>query len=612
MAIARSAEPVGSLQEVREAGLDREDLLAVYRNMLVTRGIEERGHILYKQGKIPGSFYTGRGNEAAAVGVATAMGSEDVGTPLHRDMGVHVTRGVEPWRIFAQYMGRADGPTKGRDGNVHMADSNLGLLAMVSHLPAMLPVAVGCALAFRIREENRVAVGWFGEGASARGDTHEAMNLAGVRKLPVVFVCDNNQWAYSTPTYLEYATEHVADRAEAYGFEGVVVDGNDVLAVYREAKRAVEKARQGGGPTLLECLTLRMEGHAVHDDAFYVPKDMFETLGRERPDRALPHLAARARRPDRRAGGRDLGRRQEAPERRAPARRGVAAAGSLDAARRRLRDARRPRHAAPQVMAEMTYLQAISDGLRQEMRRDKRVFVIGEDVGVYGGAFKVTLGFQEEFGPWRVIDAPLSETAIVGGCTGAAIMGMRPVAEMQFADFISCAWDHLVTVAAKQRWRAGTPVPITVRLPSGGGFSGGPFHSQNPESSFAHIPGLKVICPATPEDAKGLLATAIQDPNPCLYFEHKHLYRRLKAEVPEERYETPFGKARIHREGDDVSVITWGAMVHTADEAAKQLEGEGISVEIVDLRTLIPWDKQAVLQSRCRRPPRWSCCTRTR
>jgi pyruvate dehydrogenase E1 component alpha subunit len=204
------------------------------------------------------------------------MGSEDVGTPLHRDMGVHVTRGVEPWRIFAQYMGRADGPTQGRDGNVHMADSRLGLLAMVSHLPAMLPVAVGCALAFRIREEKRVAVGWFGEGASARGDTHEAMNLAGVRKLPVVFICDNNQWAYSTPTYLEYPTEHVADRADAYGFEGVVVDGSDVLAVYREAKRAVEKAREGGGPTLVECLTLRMEGHAVHDDAFYVPKDMFE------------------------------------------------------------------------------------------------------------------------------------------------------------------------------------------------------------------------------------------------------------------------------------------------------------------------------------------------
>jgi TPP-dependent pyruvate/acetoin dehydrogenase alpha subunit len=283
MAVAREAEPVGSLHDAREAGLDREDLLGMYRNMVITRGVEERGHILYRQGKIPGSFYTGRGNEAAAVGVATAMGSDDVGAPLHRDMGVHITRGVEPWRIFAQYMGRADGPTKGRDGNVHMADPNLGLIAMVSHLPAMLPVAVGAGLAFRIREEPRVALAWFGEGSSARGDTHEGMTFAGTRKLPVLFICDNNQWAYSTPTHLEYATEHVADRAQAYGFEGVVVDGTDILAVYREAKRAIDKARAGGGPTLLECLTLRMEGHAVHDDAFYVPKVMFEKWAESDP-----------------------------------------------------------------------------------------------------------------------------------------------------------------------------------------------------------------------------------------------------------------------------------------------------------------------------------------
>ena len=246
---------------------------------------------------------------------------------------------------------------------------------------------------------------------------------------------------------------------------------------------------------------------------------------------------------------------------------------------------------------ELSYLEAIREALVEEMRRDPKVFVLGEDVGPYGGAFGVTQGLYEEFGELRVVDTPISESAIVGVSIGASLRGYRPVAEMQFADFISCAYDHLVTIAAKQHWRASTPVPITVRLPSGGGFSGGPFHSQNPESSFAHIPGLKVICPARPEDAKGLLATAIQDPNPCLYFEHKHLYRRLKAEVPEERYETPFGKARIHREGDDVSVITWGAMVHTAAEAAQQLESDGVSVEIIDLRTLIPWDKQAVLES---------------
>ena len=246
-------------------------------------------------------------------------------------------------------------------------------------------------------------------------------------------------------------------------------------------------------------------------------------------------------------------------------------------------------------MAERTYLQAISDGLREEMRRDERVFVLGEDVGVYGGAFKVTLGFQEEFGSWRVLDMPLSETAIMGGATGAAIMGMRPVAEMQFADFVSCAWDHLVTIAAKQRWRVGTPVPIVLRLPSGGGFSGGPFHSQNPESSFAHIPGLKCVCPATPEDAKGLIVAAIEDPNPVLFFEHKHLYRRIKGEVPDERYVTPIGKARTHQEGEEVTVITWGAMVYTAEEAAKQLPDS--SIEIIDLRTILPWDKEAVLAS---------------
>jgi TPP-dependent pyruvate/acetoin dehydrogenase alpha subunit len=279
----REAEPVSSLQEVKEAGLDREDLLGLYRSLLITRGIEERGHILYKQGKIPGSFYTGRGNEAAAVGIGAAMGPNDVGTPLHRDMGVHITRGVEPWRIFAQYMGREGGPTRGRDGNVHMAVAELGLHPMVSHLPAMLPVATGMALAFKIREEKRVALGWFGEGSAARGDTHESMNLAGVRRLPIVFICDNNQWAYSTPTYLGFAVEHIADRAAAYGFDGVVVDGTDVLAVYREAKRAIEKARAGGGPTLIECLTLRMEGHAVHDDAFYVPKEMFEMWAAQDP-----------------------------------------------------------------------------------------------------------------------------------------------------------------------------------------------------------------------------------------------------------------------------------------------------------------------------------------
>ena len=249
-------------------------------------------------------------------------------------------------------------------------------------------------------------------------------------------------------------------------------------------------------------------------------------------------------------------------------------------------------------MAVMTYLQAISDGLREEMRRDERVFVIGEDIGVYGGAFKVTQGFQAEFGDWRVLDAPLAETAIVGACTGAALMGMRPVAEMQFADFVSCAWDHLTTVAAKQHYRTGAAIPIVVRCPSGGGFSGGPFHSQNPESSFAHIPGLRIACPSTPADAKGLLLASIRDPNPVLYFEHKHLYRRIKDEVPDGDIVVPFGKARVAREGSDATLVTWGAMVYTAMEAADLVASEdGSSVEVIDLRTIVPWDREMVLAS---------------
>jgi pyruvate dehydrogenase E1 component alpha subunit len=283
MAIAREAAPVSTLADARAAGLDRVDLVELYRLLLVTRGIEERGHILFRQGRVPGSFYTGRGNEAAAVGVGFAMGPDDVGAPIQRDMGVHVARGTEPWRIFAQYMGRVDGFTRGRDGNVHMADPNLGLVAMVSHLPAMVPVACGFALAFRIRGERRVALGWSGDGATQRSDWHEALNFAGVRRLPVVFIVDNNQFAYSTPNHLEFGGAHIADRAAAYGFDGVVVDGTDVVAVVREARAAIEKAREGGGPTLLELVTLRMEGHAVHDDAFYVPRALHDAWAHRDP-----------------------------------------------------------------------------------------------------------------------------------------------------------------------------------------------------------------------------------------------------------------------------------------------------------------------------------------
>jgi TPP-dependent pyruvate/acetoin dehydrogenase alpha subunit len=285
MSAIRQAEPLLSATEASELGLDRTRMLRIYRDMLATRTIEERGNLLFKAGRLPGSYYTGRGNEAASVGVASAMGEHDIASPLHRNMGVHVTRGVDPAAIFCQYMGRSGGASGGRDSNLRTNDFSpgKGLLAGVSHLPAMIPVITGIALAFQLRREERVAVGWCGDGAAARGDMHESMNLAGVRRLPIVYVIDNNQYAYSTPNRLSFACEHLADRGPAYGFEGIVVDGTDVLTVYREASRAIEKAREGGGPTLLELVTLRMEGHAVHDDAAYVPKGLFEEFSARDP-----------------------------------------------------------------------------------------------------------------------------------------------------------------------------------------------------------------------------------------------------------------------------------------------------------------------------------------
>ena len=285
MSTVRQANPLISQAEARELGLDRPDLIGIYRNMLATRRIEERGNLLFKAGKLPGSYYTGRGNEAASVGVATAMGADDVASPLHRNLGVHVVRGIQPAAIFCQFMGRSGGATGGRDSNLRSNDfgSGRGLLAGVSHLPAMITTITGIALAFQLQRQPRVAIGWCGDGAAARGDMHEAMNLAGVRRLPIVYVIDNNQYAYSTPNRLSFACEHLADRGPAYGFEGIVVDGTDVLTVLREAQRAIEKAREGGGPTLLELVTLRMEGHAIHDDAGYVPRELLAEFGSKDP-----------------------------------------------------------------------------------------------------------------------------------------------------------------------------------------------------------------------------------------------------------------------------------------------------------------------------------------
>ncbi len=535
--------------------LTLDDRVALLRYMLLMRGIEERAMNLYRQGKVPGSFYDGFGQEAVSVGSTFAMSAQDRLCILHRDLGGHLVRGVTPARILGQYMGREGGITGGRDGNVHFGDHRLGCVGMVSMLPDMMLVATGMAMAFKLRGEQRCAITWFGDGSTSRGDFHEAMNWAGVQKLPVIFVLENNQYAYSTPTTSQFAVDPV-ERAAAYGFPGEPVDGNDVEAMFEATRRARERALAGEGPTLLEAVTMRMHGHAAHDDMKYVPKEQVEEWRQKDP---IDRQEARVRE----AGVDTAALREEVKaaidagteealampmpdpdDRHAPAlprRRG------RDPARRRQRAVERLRGGCV-VMATMTYLQAISDAMRQEMRHDERVLVMGEDIGVFGGAFKVTDGFIDEFGPNRVMDTPLAESGIVGTAVGAAVVGMRPICEMQFADFVSCGFDQLVNVAGKMYYRQGLPVNITVRLPSGGGFSGGPFHSQNPEAWFMHSPGMKVVAPSTAEDAKGLLISAIRDHNPVVYLEHKHLYRRVKGDVPDGLYETPL-TARIAREG---------------------------------------------------------------
>ena len=459
---------------------------------------------------------------------------------------------------------------------MHFGDRELGCVGMVSMLPDMAQVAAGMALAFKMRSEPRVAMTFFGEGSTANGQWHEAMNFAGIHRLPVVFVLENNQFAYSTPTELEFAVDPVR-RAKSYGFPGVSVDGNDVEAVFEVARVAADRAREGDGPTLIECHTMRMHGHGAHDDMSYVPDELLEEWSRRDPidlfsrrlveehgfstDEVEGIRASVEARVDECA---EIALASPMPD---PS---IASEGVFAESWEPLGDGQAPwsrwRRRRPTATAGPTSSTGgppdgrddlpAGDQRRPALRRcaaTRSVFCLGEDIGAFGGAFKVTDGFIEEFGADRVLDTPLAENMIIGASIGSAIEGMKPVAEMQFSDFIACGFDQLVNVAGKLHYRQGVSVPMVVRLPSGGGFSGGPFHSQNPEAWFMQAPGLKVVAPATAADAKGLLVSAIRDPNPVCFLEHKGLYRHVKGEVPEGEHSIPLGEARIAREGGELT-----------------------------------------------------------
>jgi len=586
----------------RPESLTADELRQMYRMLLLPRMIEEKMLLLLRQGRLS-KWFSGVGQEAIAVGVTAALHKDDYVLPMHRNLGVFTARETDLPRLLRQLLGKDGGFTKGRDRTFHFGDLEKRIVGMISHLGAMLPVANGLALAAQLRGEKRVAAAFTGDGATSEGDFHEALNLAAVWKLPVLFVIENNQYGLSTPSHEQYACKELADRALGYGMPGMIVDGNDVLAVHRAVRRAADRARRGDGPTLLEFKTFRMRGHEEASGTDYVPRELVDEWAQRDPLQrferhllaagALTETEAETMRRDYKAGIDSLV--DDA----------IAAAEPTATAEAMLADVYAPtrRAVVPPAAAaiaaapELRYVDAISDALREAMRRDPSVLLLGQDVAEYGGVFKVTEGFVEEFGKARVRNTPIIESGAIGTALGLCLEGFRPMVEMQFGDFITCAFNQIVNNLAKTHFRWDAAVPVVIRAPVGGGTGAGPFHSQNVESWFACVAGLKVVAPATPFDAKGLLLAAFDDGNPVLFLEHKLLYRSAKGRVPAGYYTLPIGKAEVARPGTDATIVTYGVGVTWALEAAAALAHDGHEVEVIDLRSLLPWDREAVMAS---------------
>ena len=577
----------------------RRDWEALCRALLLPRLIEERMLLLIRQGRLA-KWFSGYGQEAVAVGATAALRPEDWILPTHRNLGVWTTRGVPLKPLFCQLMGRAGGYTKGRDRTFHFGLPEKRIIGMISHMGAMLPVACGLGLAEHLRGEKAVALAFSGDGATREGDFHEAVNLAAVWKLPVVFLIENNLYGLSTPVDEAIPTKDIADAAAAYGIPGVIVDGNDLVAVMEAVEKAADRARSGRGPTLIEAKTFRMRGHEEASGTKYVPKELMEEWARKDPiDRFTRFLREQGHLGEDRI---EAIRAELAEEILAAAEYALAQPATESTLEAETADVFAPSPpwtpAAPDApRREIRFVDAVSEGLRQAMERDERVLLLGQDIAEYGGVFKVTQGFLERFGRERVRNTPIIESGAAGAALGLALAGYKPVLEIQYADFLSCAFNQIVNNIATTHYRWGAAVNVTIRAPYGGSIGAGPFHSQSNEAWFCHAPGLKVVAPATPEDAKGLLLAAIADPNPVLFLEHKYLYRAVRGEVPEPAYETPLGKARIAREGRDATIVAWGLAVHWALEEAAWFEERGKQLEVIDLRTLTPWDRETVLAS---------------
>ncbi len=592
--------------------LSNEELVSIHKKLLLPRMIEEKMLVLLRQGKIS-KWFSGIGQEAISVGATMAMQPDEWIMPLHRNLGVFTSRNMPLSKLFMQWQGNKEGYSKGRERSFHFGTKEHHICGMISHLGPQMAIADGVALAYKLKKEKKVSLAFTGDGGTSEGDFHEALNIAAVWDLPVIFIIENNGYGLSTPVNEQYRCKNLVDKAIGYGIEGIQIDGNNILSVFDTIKGVRDYCIKNQKPYLIECMTFRMRGHEEASGVKYVPPEMFEFWAQKDPvknyeqylidENILTSTQVETIKTETRthietelkigsqAKPMEVNKEEELND----VYQAVVSRFSFVKDPAGNESQRETRNGKQETRNDFRFIDGIKEALHQSMVKHPNLIIMGQDIAEYGGAFKITEGFVEDFGKDRIRNTPICESAVVGAALGLSLEGYKAIMEMQFADFATVGFNQIINNLAKIHYRWGQNADVVIRMPTGGGVGAGPFHSQSNEAWFVHTPGLKVVYPSTPADAKGLLIAAINDPNPVLYFEHKALYRSISGPVPEEYYEVEIGKARLVTSGGDISIITYGAGVHWAMDYAKN--HPGVSIHILDLRTLLPLDYDAIKEA---------------